>query len=154
MRLFRAGKGRCEDRLYDQHFECDGPVRQLSGDLIDTLTPSIMVFSQRHVRWAMMEAEEQDSHALATGRIAGRRGGNAIEQKRWLRENYGRLPLFVRPLLYFVYRYVVRLGFLDGPRGLIFHVLQGFWYRFLVDAYIFERRLRRRSDGVGTGHGT
>ena len=145
LRLFRTGTGRCEDRLYDQHFSCDGPVRHLEGDLIDTLTPNITVFSQRHVRWAMMEAEEQDDHSAAEGRIAGRREGNAIERKRWLRDSYGRLPLFLRPVLYFLYRYFLRLGFLDGPQGHIFHFLQGFWYRFLVDAFVFERRLKARS---------
>ena len=146
LRLFRAGTGHCEDRLYDQHFFCEGPVRQLEGDLIDTLTPNIAVFSQRHIRWAMLEAEEQDDHAASVGRIAGRRGGNAIERRRWLRDSYARLPLFVRPLMYFLYRYVARLGFLDGRPGLIFHFLQGFWYRFLVDAFVFERRSRAPSE--------
>jgi glycosyltransferase involved in cell wall biosynthesis len=145
LRLFRRGRGSCEERLYDQHFRCDGPVRKLPGDLIDTLTPSITVFSQRHVRWAQLEAEEQerdDSTDAAGARIRGTVGigANAIETRRWLREGYGRLPLFVRPLMYFLYRYVLRLGFLDGKEGLIFHFLQGFWYRFLVDALVFERR--------------
>ena len=40
----------------------------------------------------------------------------------------------------FGYRYVVRLGFLDGRAGLIFFVLQTFWFRFLVDAKLYERR--------------
>jgi len=51
------------------------------------------------------------------------------------------MPLFVRPFLLFLYRYVFRLGFLDGKAGLIFFVLQTFWFRFLVDAKLFERRL-------------
>jgi glycosyltransferase involved in cell wall biosynthesis len=144
LRLFRTGRGHCEDRLYDQHFFCDGKVRKLTGDLIDTLTPSVRVFSERHVRWAALEAAEQDERASHAGRIRGRvGGGNAIETRRWLRESYNRLPLFVRPALYFVYRYFLRLGFLDGREGLIFHFLQGFWYRFLVDAMLFERRLGR-----------
>jgi hypothetical protein len=48
------------------------------------------------------------------------------------------LPLFVRPCLYVFYRYVLRLGFLDGREGFIFHVLQGFWYRLLVDINVSE----------------
>ena len=46
---------------------------------------------------------------------------------------WDRLPLYLRPLLYFCYRYVLRLGFLDGKEGFIFHFLQAFWYRLLVD---------------------
>lgn len=149
LRIFRRGRGRCEDRLYDQHFLCDGPTRQLAGDLIDTLTTSIATFSARHVRWAQLEADEQGLAQDTSGRVRGRLfSGNAIETRRWLREAYNRLPLFVRPVLYFVYRYFLRGGFLDGREGLVFHFLQGFWYRFLVDALIFERRVHAR--GIAT----
>jgi hypothetical protein len=50
------------------------------------------------------------------------------------------MPLFVRPFALFVYRYFFRLGFLDGTEGFIFWVLQTFWFRFLVDAKIWEKR--------------
>ena len=56
----------------------------------------------------------------------------------------GRLPLFVRPCVYFFYRYVLRLGFLDGKQGFVFHVLQAFWYRLLVDINIDEIRQSER----------
>ena len=49
-----------------------------------------------------------------------------------------KLPLFLRCFIYFLYRYVFRLGFLDGKEGFLWHFLQGFWYRVLVDAKIFE----------------
>ena len=147
LRLMRTGAGRCEDRLYDQHFYVTGPVRKLQGDLIDTWTPDVSTFTARHLRWAALEAAEHEAPATAAGRIRGRLGSdNAIEQRRWLRDWYARLPLFVRPTAYFLYRYVVRLGFLDGRPGLVFHVLQGFWFRFLVDALILERRLHRKDE--------
>ncbi|HDM78648.1 MAG TPA: hypothetical protein ENG51_19620 [Deltaproteobacteria bacterium] len=70
--------------------------------------------------------------------------GDPVQRKRWFKENlYLRLPLFIRPFLYFIYRYFFRLGFLDGKEGLIFHFLQGFWYRFLVDAKIYELRKKK-----------
>jgi hypothetical protein len=65
--------------------------------------------------------------------------GSPVERKRWFKEKfYLRLPLFSRAFLYFIYRYFLRFGFLDGKEGLIFHFLQGFWYRFLIDAKIYE----------------
>jgi len=144
LRLVRTGAARCEDRLYDQHFYVAGAVQKLQGDLIDTLTPDLATFTARHLRWAALEAAEQEAPADAVGRIRGKLAtDNAIERRRWLRDWYARLPLFVRPTAYFLYRYIVRLGFLDGRAGLVFHVLQGFWFRFLVDALIFERRVRR-----------
>ena len=149
LRLTRTGAGRCEDRLYDQHFYVSGAVQKLQGDLIDTLTPDVATFTARHLRWAALEAAEHETPATAEGRIRGRlTTDNAIEQRRWLRDWYARLPLFVRPTVYFLYRYFVRLGFLDGRAGLVFHVLQGFWFRFLVDALILERRLRRKEAGA------
>jgi len=145
LRLMRTGAGRCEDRLYDQHFFVSGAVQKLQGDLIDTLTPDVATFTARHLRWAALEAAEHDTPPDAAGRIRGRLAtDNAIEQRRWLRDWYARLPLFVRPTVYFLYRYFVRLGFLDGRAGLVFHVLQGFWFRFLVDTLILERRHRRK----------
>jgi len=144
LRLMRTGAGRCEDRLYDQHFYVAGAVQKLQGDLIDTLTPDLATFTARHLRWAQLEAAEHEAPPDADGRIRGKLGtDNAIERRRWLRDWYARLPLFVRPAAYFLYRYIVRLGFLDGRAGLVFHVLQGFWFRFLVDALILERRVRR-----------
>jgi hypothetical protein len=80
-----------------------------------------------------------DSHETA-GRLAADARGNPAQRKRFLREKYYRLPLFLRPFALFCYRYFFRLGFLDGTEGLIFWVLQTFWFRFLVDAKIWEKR--------------
>ena len=49
--------------------------------------------------------------------------------------------MFVRPFLLFGFDYFVRFGFMDGVPGLIFHVLQRLWFRFLIDAKIYETRL-------------
>ena len=78
------------------------------------------------------------------GEVRAQLSTNPVERRRWAKRNlYERGPLFIRAFLYFVYRYFLRLGFLDGREGAIFHVLQGFWFRFLVDAKIFEQRRRR-----------
>jgi glycosyltransferase involved in cell wall biosynthesis len=154
LRLFRVGKGRCEDRLYDQHFLVDGKVERLPGDLIDTLTADLGTFVRRHVGWAALEAREQTeraSGARVRPRLLSR---NPVEVRRWLRTLYDRLPLFVRPVLYFVYRYFLRLGFLDGRKGFIFHVLQGFWYRFLIDSMILELRRGRSYERVSAPEST
>jgi hypothetical protein len=53
------------------------------------------------------------------------------------------MPAYVRPLGYFFYRYILRLGFLDGKQGFIFHFMQAWWYRLLVDINIDELRKAR-----------
>lgn len=50
--------------------------------------------------------------------------------------------MFVRPFINFFLRYVLKAGFLDGKEGFIWHILQGFWYRMLVDAKIYEIKKR------------
>ncbi len=59
---------------------------------------------------------------------------------------YVKAPLFVRPFANFFYRYIIRGGFLDGKEGFIWHILQGFWYRMLVDAKIFEIKKKFNSN--------
>jgi glycosyltransferase involved in cell wall biosynthesis len=143
LRLFRSGRGRCEARLYDQHFVVDGRVGRLRNDYVDVITSDLATFVARHNRWAGLEAEE----ILARRADAPRPGpavapvltGTAIERRRFLRTRvYQRFPLFVRPFLFWFYGYVLRLGFLDGIEGLVFHTLQRFWFRFLIDARIWE----------------
>lgn len=151
LRLFRSGRGRCEERLYDQHFVVDGAVATLRNDYIDTITNDLGTFIARHNRWAELEAREILARAAdgpSRGAVvAPRLRGTAIERKRFLRTRvYGRFPLFVRPFLFWFYGYVIRLGFLDGVEGLVFHTLQRFWFRFLIDAKLWELR-RRRSIG-------
>ncbi|HZB87466.1 MAG TPA: glycosyltransferase family 2 protein [Terracidiphilus sp.] len=140
MRLFRAGVGRCEARKYDQHFYLSsGGSGQLAGAMIDDIRMPLSEWTARHNRWADGEVAELDGGENA-GRIVPDARGNPVERKRFLRQRYNRLPLFVRPFALFAYRYFFRLGFLDGIEGLIFWVLQTFWFRFLVDAKLWEKR--------------
>jgi glycosyltransferase involved in cell wall biosynthesis len=153
MRLFRAGVGRCEARKYDQHFYLtSGASAQLAGAMIDDVRMGLSEWTARHNRWSDAEVAEMETGATE-GRVHADAHGNPVEKKRWLRERYNRMPLFVRPFALFVYRYVFRLGFLDGVEGFIFWVLQTFWFRFLIDAKIWEhcmqQKLADRSRGSG-----
>ena len=141
LRLFLTGVGRCEDRKYDQHYMLTGPgtTGQLPGVMIDDIAMSISEWTARHNRWADGEVAEMDAKNEA-GRLVADAKGNPAQRKRALREKYNNLPLFVRPFLLFGYRYFVKLGFLDGTEGFIFWVLQTFWFRFLIDAKIWEKR--------------
>ena len=145
LRLFRRGIGRCESRLYDQHFVlASSRLGRLKAPMIDRIAMGLDEWTSRHNRWASAEAAEylrqndRDSQLEITPSFTG----TAIERKRAWRSAYDRLPHFTRGWLLFVYRYIIRFGFLDGREGLIFFVLQCFWFRFLVDAKIYEQRRR------------
>jgi glycosyltransferase involved in cell wall biosynthesis len=142
LRLFRRGRGECERRWMDEHIRVKGATQDFSGEIIDENLNSLSWWTDKHNGYASREAIEllnlrygfmpQDS-------IAAVRGEGQAGFKRWLKETvYARMPVGFRALVYFFYRYFARLGFLDGRRGTVFHVLQGFWYRYLVDAKVGE----------------
>jgi glycosyltransferase involved in cell wall biosynthesis len=140
LRLFRTGIGRCEDRKYDQHFLLKrGTSGQMQGMMIDDVRMPLTERTARHNRWADGEVAELSCQE-ASGRVQPDARGNPVQRKRFLREKYNRMPLFIRPFALFIYRFFFRLGFLDGTEGFIFWVLQTFWFRFLVDAKIWEMR--------------
>jgi glycosyltransferase involved in cell wall biosynthesis len=144
MRLFKRGHGRCEDRRYDQHFYVDGPTGRLPHPMIDDIRMPLSEWTARHNRWADAEAEELRLGTMGPGVIVPKlTGGTPVQQKRALRAGYNGSPRFLRALLLFLYRYVLRLGFLDGKAGLIFFVLQTFWFRFLIDAKLYEAELKK-----------
>lgn len=147
MRLFMTGRGRCEARRYDQHFFAEGPTGRIPHPMIDDIRMSLTEWTTRHNRWADAEADELQHGSSAGTVVAARMGGNPVERKRALRGGYNRAPLFLRAFGLFFYRYVIRLGFLDGKPGLIFFVLQTLWFRFLVDAKLYERSLTERPHG-------
>jgi glycosyltransferase involved in cell wall biosynthesis len=145
LRLFLKDRGLCEERLYDQHFMVAGRVATLQHDYIDVVSSHLSTWTMRHARWAELEALEILTGRREAKRVKPKLLGTTVERRRWLRERlFWRSPLFVRAFGYWLYRYVFRLGFLDGIEGLIFHFLQGCWYRFLVDAHVYEARRSSR----------
>jgi glycosyltransferase involved in cell wall biosynthesis len=68
-----------------------------------------------------------------------------LRARTWVRENiWNRLPLLVRPFLYFFYRYIIKLGLLDGKAGFIYCYLHAFWYQRLIDIMIIEKSAKYR----------
>ena len=142
LRLFRYGRGQCENRWMDEHIKVAGPTVEFTGELIDDNLQSLTWWTAKHNQYASREAVDLlnlEYHFMPHDTVARLRGGHQAGVKRWLKEKvYVRLPGGFRAFAYFFYRYVIRLGFLDGQAGTAFHFLQGFWYRYLVDAKVVE----------------
>lgn len=145
LRLFRKGKARSEERKMDEHIILsEGQAGKLENDFIDDNKKDLSWWIEKHNNYASREAIERMDCQLEINNHGEKMGGQAA-RKRWLKDNfYYRLPLFCRAFCYFIYRYFFLLGFLDGREGLIFHFLHAFWYRFLVDAKIYEYRQRAK----------
>ena len=155
VRILRNGKGKCEERWMDEHIKLsEGETITFEHDIVDYNLNNLTWWTNKHNNYATREAVELLNikyKFLKTDSIDAELSKRQDKRKRWLKEKiYSRIPLFVRPLFYFIYRYVFRLGFLDGKPGLIWHFLQGFWYRFLVDAKVYdiERRAKKENKTI------
>lgn len=142
LRLFRYGAGECENRWMDEHIKVAGKTVKFKNELIDDNHNSLTWWVNKHNNYASREVVDLlnlEYGFMQHDTVASLSDGSQASLKRWIKENvYARLPGGVRAFLYFCYRYFLRLGFLDGKEGTTFHVLQGFWYRYLVDAKLAE----------------
>lgn len=138
------------DDLLDHHFSVSGRVDRLRHDLIEENKneDDISFWIEKHNRYATLLAREE-RELRRNGqrvRLQPSRIGSPDSRVVWRKRLWCRLPLYVRPFLYFVYRYFLRLGFLDGKEGLIFHFLQACWFRFLVDVKVEEQSRQEWSE--------
>lgn len=143
LRIFRTGKAFCEKTVMDEHIIAEsGETIRLDGDFMDNNTKDIAWWIGKHNWYSDREVVDYVSkkEQLAEGSVLKPRfWGNQAERKRWIKYMvYYKTPLMRRAHWYFLYRYFLKLGFLDGKEGLIYHFLQGYWYRFLVDAKLYE----------------
>lgn len=142
MRLWRPKKARCEMRELDEHMMLlEGTSATIKATIEDIPLITLSQWIAKHNEYSSQEAASAINrrHANTDAQITPRIFGTKNERIRWIKENiFYKIPPFVRPSLYYFYRYFLMLGFLDGKSGFIFHFLHGFWYRFIVDAKIVE----------------
>ena len=141
LRFFQFGKGFCEQRLMDEHIQLsEGESVELDNDFCDHNLNNLSWFCHKHVDYAVREAVDLlDIELNLTGVALTDESKQISEQansKRMKKHKYAKQPLFFRSFAYFIYRYVLKRGFLDGKEGFLFAFIQGWWYRTLVDANI------------------
>jgi glycosyltransferase involved in cell wall biosynthesis len=142
LKLFRRGRSGLDPVEQDTRVYVRGPVGRLRAPLEEwnLKEDSIQFYLQKHLRYAEAFAREELERRRrglpwkATPRLFG----TPDERILWLKDRYYRMPLFVRPMIYFLYRYFFLLGILDGKTGFIFHFLQAFWFRLIVDIRLEE----------------
>jgi len=147
LKLFRRGQARldCND-LVDHHFYVSGPTGKLRHDLTEEnrKEDDITFWIDKHNRYATLLAQEEILRSRDRSLpLRASLGGNPDQRSLLLKRLWRRLPLFVRPALYFFYRYFAQSGWLDGREGFVFHFLHAFWFRLLVDIKIDELRGRQ-----------
>ena len=144
LKIFRKGHGDCENRWMDEHIRIfNGTTITIEeGNQVDANLNDLTWWTEKHNGYATREMVDMlmmeygmDAKAQE---VTPKFFGTEEQRKRWLKIKYIKTPLFIRPFINFFLRYILKRGFLDGKEGFLWHILQGFWYRMLVDAKIFE----------------
>ena len=141
IRIFRKGKARYEKRLMDELLSVlSGETIDMKNQFVDDNRKPIGLFIDKHNGYATREAAlllDAEYHLTNMDSLP-QDYGREVEKKRTQKARYARMPLFWRAFAYFVYRYIIILGFLDGKEGFLWDFLLGWWYRTLVDAKVYE----------------
>ncbi len=146
LKMFRYGTGFSDlNENMDHRFVAPGKTMIWKhGHIIEENLKEnqIAFWIAKHNRYSDLVADEeiQRMQSLRTQTIKPDFWGSPDERTAFLKRLWWRLPLFLRPFLYFFHRYFIQFGFLDGGRGFIFHFLQAFWFRFVVDIKIQEKQ--------------
>lgn len=144
LKVFRRGHGDCENRWMDEHIRLfDGKAITVDvGNQVDANLNDLTWWTEKHNGYATREMADmlmmEYGMDAAGQEVVPKFFGTEEQRKRWLKVKYIKAPLFVRPFINFTLRYLLKGGFLDGKEGFLWHILQGFWYRMLVDAKIYE----------------
>jgi glycosyltransferase involved in cell wall biosynthesis len=149
--LFRKGRGRYECRLSDQdknmadmevheHVIVEGATRQLRQSLVHHNVESLDRYIQKHNEYSNWEARVWLDGNRDDEEIQPALYGTQAQRRRWLRRRLLEMP--GSPMFFFLYKYFVRMGFLDGVPGLIYCTFQGVQF-FHIKAKIYEIRASR-----------
>lgn len=145
LRAFKKGLGGIENRVMDEHiYLYEGKAIEMKNVTTHNDQKSLHNWIDKHNNYATLEAKEYFKNKKLENETKKDYLVINAKIKRFLKNKvYYKLPLFLRSTLYFFYRYIIKLAFLDGKEGLIFTFLQAYWYRLLVDAKILEHQKER-----------
>lgn len=143
LRLFRREKVSVDEHdLVDLHFIVNGQVGRVEYDVVEDNRKEreFGFWVQKQLKFAQRQAiaELRRKSRTITDQIKPKLFGTPDQRIMWLKRIWFNLPLYVRPVLYFIYRYFFRLGFLDGKEGFLYHFSQAYLYRLFVDVRIEE----------------
>lgn len=146
MNLYKTKYGKIEDRAMDEHIILEyGKVIEMKNDCLHYDFKNLEYFINKHNWYSSRETVDYFENKINP------KSRKEVDFKSWLKMKiYYKLPSGMRAHIYFIYRYYLKLGFLDGKEGHIYAFLQAYWYRYLVDAKIYENeKMNTRYNGLG-----
>jgi glycosyltransferase involved in cell wall biosynthesis len=144
LKMFRYGIGYSDiNENMDHRFIVPGNLKIWKDGIIleeNLKENNISFWIDKHNRYSDLIAQEEVERIMRirAQTLKPRFWGSPDERTAWRKQLWWKLPRYARPMIYFIQRIVFQLGILDGRTGIIFHFLQGFWFRLIVDIKIDE----------------
>jgi glycosyltransferase involved in cell wall biosynthesis len=146
LRLFKTKMATCEGNV-NEHIQVTGKTSNLKNDFIDDNKKGFSSWIDKHNNYSTMEAEQLFQLKMQAMQKGIKIGKEQAQRKHWVKlVLWNRLPVLVRPMIYFLYRYFLRLGFLDGRKGFIYHFMQGYVFWMWVDIKYLELKSMMKID--------
>jgi glycosyltransferase involved in cell wall biosynthesis len=148
LKMFRTGIGHSDlNENMDHRFIAPGrTIIWKKGHLLEENLKEndIDFWFKKHEKYSDLIAQEEVERMqkLRIQTLKPSLWGNPDEKKAWLKRLWWKLPLGVRPYLYYSYRMFFQLGVLDSKAARKFHYLQALWFRKLVDKKIVALKKR------------
>jgi len=145
LKMFRTGTGYSDlNENMDHRFVVPGKtIIWKDGHILEENLKEneISFWIAKHNRYSDLVAGEEIERMklIRLQTVKGKWFGNPDERIAWMKSIWWKLPLGLRPFIYFFYRMFFQLGILDGKTGILFHFLQGFWFRLIVDVKMKEK---------------
>ena len=150
VRLFKSNYGLCENRWMDEHIIVNGKIIHENIMIIDDNKNGFEFWLNKHIGYAKREAVDMlfIEYGFTTKNVTLHNNLEASKKRSIKEKYYSKLPLFLRPGLYFIYRYFVCFGFIDGRIGFLYHFFHALWYRLVVDLFIYKVKSFCNKNGV------
>ena len=143
MRIWKNKTGRYQNISVDEQVEVKGKTILSKAVIIDHNLNNFWWWLEKHKDYATREAEsylafkkKNNNYKTSSNDVT------KVKQNKKFKIYY-KFPIFIRPVILFLYSFIYKLGFLSGVKGLVFYLFQTLWYRMLVDIYIFKKRFNK-----------
>lgn len=146
MNCYKTKAGAIEDRNMDEHIVLSyGKTIEMKQDCLHFDFKDLEYFIHKHNWYSSRETVDYFEN------VESKKDNRQLDFRTWIKMNiYYNLPIGTRAHIYYLYRYYIKMGFLDGKEGRIYAFLQAYWYRYLVDAKIYEcYKMNTRYRGIG-----
>ena len=143
LRLFPSGTTLVEYINYDNHFKSKLKSKKISGILNDLNLKNLTEWIAIHNKWSTLDAED-NKNINSKNTIQAKLFGNSIERLRFFKYIFYLFPSGIRSFLLFIIKYFFLLGFLDGKVGFYYCFFHSLWFRTLIDAKKFEKKILKK----------